>query len=57
MIFEFGNFEFEWDDEKADANWIKHGVTFKEAATIFNDTLMMTIPDADHQTAKIGTSA
>jgi hypothetical protein len=29
--------EFEWDDGKAAANEQKHGVTFLEAATVFDD--------------------
>jgi hypothetical protein len=29
--------EFEWDDEKAESNLNKHGVSFEEGATIFND--------------------
>jgi uncharacterized DUF497 family protein len=40
--------EFEWDDEKADSNLKKHRVGFEEAATIFNDPKIATIPDPDH---------
>jgi len=40
--------EFEWDDEKAQSNIKKHGVTFDEAATIFNDPRLATISDPDH---------
>ena len=40
--------EFEWDDEKAGGNLDKHGVSFEEGATIFNDPLISTIPDPDH---------
>jgi hypothetical protein len=29
--------EFEWDTEKAEANLAKHGVSFAEAATVFED--------------------
>ncbi len=29
--------DFEWDDAKADANVVKHGVTFEEACTVFED--------------------
>ena len=42
------NSEFEWDDEKAKSNYKKHGVTFDEAATIFNDPGIATISDPDH---------
>ena len=39
---------FEWDEEKARRNEAKHGVTFEEAKTIFNDPFAITIPDPDH---------
>jgi hypothetical protein len=29
--------DFEWDEAKADANERKHGVTFLEATTVFDD--------------------
>jgi uncharacterized protein len=29
--------DFEWEDAKAEANLKKHGVTFVEAATVFDD--------------------
>ncbi len=42
------NSEFEWDREKADANFDKHGVTFEEAASVFFDPLSITIDDPKH---------
>jgi uncharacterized DUF497 family protein len=39
---------FEWDDEKAKANYRRHKVTFDEAATVFSDPFSITIPDPDH---------
>lgn len=39
---------FDWDPEKAAENFVKHGVTFNEAATVFGDTLSWTYPDALH---------
>jgi uncharacterized DUF497 family protein len=39
---------FEWDVEKASANFRKHGVSFEEATTIFADLLSLTISDPDH---------
>ena len=42
------NSEFEWDDEKAQSNLKKHGVSFEEGATIFNDPRIATISDPDH---------
>jgi len=40
--------EFEWNPEKATLNLDKHGVSFQEAATVFNDSLSVTFPDPDH---------
>ncbi len=40
--------EFEWNPEKAALNLEKHGVSFQEAATVFNDSLSVTFPDPDH---------
>ena len=40
--------EFEWDPEKAESNLRKHGVSFVEAASVFFDTLSVTIPDPLH---------
>ena len=39
---------FEWDEEKATANAIKHGIAFTEAGTIFGDEQSITIPDLKH---------
>ena len=39
---------FEWHEEKAKRNEAKHGVTFEEAKTIFNDPFAMTVSDPDH---------
>ncbi|HHY58630.1 MAG TPA: BrnT family toxin [Chloroflexi bacterium] len=40
--------EFEWDSQKASINSRKHGVTFVEAATVFDDPLGITVTDPDH---------
>jgi len=45
--------EFDWDDDKAEANRKKHGVTFKEAATVFQDPLSLTIPDPRHSWGEV----
>lgn len=42
--------EFEWDEVKAARNLAKHGVSFVEAATMFNDPLAYTFFDPDHST-------
>ena len=39
---------FDWDRHKAASNQRKHGVSFREAATIFADPLSWTFPDPDH---------
>ncbi len=39
---------FEWDEKKADDNSRKHGVSFDEAKTVFNDPFSVTIYDPDH---------
>lgn len=36
---------FEWDPEKAEANFRKHGVRFAEAEPVFDDDQAITIPD------------
>lgn len=40
--------QFEWDTAKAKMNLQKHGVAFKEAATVFKDPLSITTYDPDH---------
>jgi uncharacterized protein len=39
---------FEWDEEKAKANFQKHRISFDEATTVFIDPLSITISDPDH---------
>ena len=39
---------FEWDSRKAAANEKKHGVTFKEASTVFGDPLGWFQADETH---------
>ncbi len=39
---------FQWDAAKAHSNQSKHGVSFEEAATVFGDTLSLTISDPLH---------
>lgn len=39
---------FEWDENKALENYRKHGVSFEEAKTIFNDFFAITIYDPNH---------
>ncbi len=39
---------FEWDRKKATANRAKHGVTFKEATSVFADPLAAIFDDESH---------
>lgn len=39
---------FEWDDEKAESNWRKHGVCFEEAQSCFFNPLQVAFYDPDH---------
>jgi uncharacterized DUF497 family protein len=43
---------FEWDENKAAANLVKHGVSFEEAATVFGDPLSDTFDDPNHSAEK-----
>jgi uncharacterized DUF497 family protein len=40
--------EFEWDRRKAKYNLRKHGVSFEEASTVFDDLLAAIYEDPDH---------
>jgi uncharacterized DUF497 family protein len=39
---------FNWDPAKEERNVLKHGVSFREASTVFGDPLAGTIPDPGH---------
>ena len=41
-------YNFEWDQEKAEANLKKHSVSFAEAVTAFGDPLSLVMLDPDH---------
>ena len=40
--------DYEWNEEKAAANLDKHGVSFEEAASVFDDPLYIDFYDPDH---------
>ena len=42
------NFIFEWDENKAEINKRKHGVSFDEAQTVFVDNLSLMKADTEH---------
>ena len=39
---------FSWDEDKETQNEKKHGITFKEASTVFEDENAILIHDEDH---------
>jgi uncharacterized DUF497 family protein len=41
-------FKFEWDDQKAASNLLKHGVSFEEAVSVFGDAMALTFSDSEH---------
>ncbi|HEY7642942.1 MAG TPA: BrnT family toxin [Steroidobacteraceae bacterium] len=47
MIERF-TYRFDWDIDKALANWHKHGMSFEMAATVFGDPLALTRYDSEH---------
>jgi uncharacterized DUF497 family protein len=44
---------FEWDDQKATSNLTKHGVSFLEASTVFDNPLAAIFDDAAHSANEI----
>jgi len=40
--------DFEWDEVKAEANLVKHGVSFAEAATVFADPHAIYLDDGSN---------
>jgi uncharacterized DUF497 family protein len=43
-----GGYRFEWDPHKAAVNRRKHGISFEEASTAFDDDRALIISDPDH---------
>lgn len=39
---------FEWDENKNQINQHKHGISFKEVKTVFEDTYAILFDDPDH---------
>lgn len=40
--------KFDWNEEKAKKNLDKHGISFDEATSVFDDPLFLTYADLDH---------
>jgi uncharacterized protein len=47
------SYRFEWDSPKAATNIRKHGVSFDEASTVFDDPLAAIFDDETHSTAEV----
>jgi uncharacterized DUF497 family protein len=45
-------FKFEWDEQKAEINSAKHGISFDEAQTVFYDENARLIYDSEHSLAE-----
>jgi uncharacterized protein len=43
--------KFEWDEEKAHRNVLKHGISFDQAITAFDDPFALIAPDEKHSIA------
>ncbi|MDX6558290.1 MAG: uncharacterized protein QOF72_1339 [Blastocatellia bacterium] len=43
-------YRFEWDEDKARSNLLKHGISFDEATTVFDDSLGRIFDDELHST-------
>ncbi len=44
--------KFEWNPSKAKANLEKHGVSFEEAKTVFDNSLAVIFDDESHSTGE-----
>ena len=44
---------FEWDDNKAESNIFKHGITFEEAVTAFADPYLLFTEDSKHSEREV----
>ncbi len=42
------SYRFDWDEKKAASNFSKHGVSFDEASTVFDDPLAQIFEDEEH---------
>jgi len=46
-------YRFEWNPEKARSNLVKHGVSFDEASTVFDDPLARIFDDEPHSVREL----
>jgi uncharacterized DUF497 family protein len=40
--------KFEWDDDKNEINQVKHGISFEDAETVFDDEYALILYDEAH---------
>lgn len=40
--------KFDWDENKAKSNFLKHGITFNDAVTVFADPYLLFTEDTQH---------
>jgi uncharacterized DUF497 family protein len=45
--------EFEWDEDKAATNLARHGLSFEEALTVFDDPLAAIFDDERHSAGEL----
>ncbi len=62
MFLYIHNYIFQWDARKASRNQEKHGITFNEATTVFDDPDALLIDDRAHssyetRTIRVGRSS
>jgi uncharacterized DUF497 family protein len=41
-------YDFQWDNRKANSNKRKHGISFRDAASVFLDPRMLVLYDNEH---------
>mgnify|MGYP006289986677 CR=1 FL=1 len=46
---------FEWDEAKASANLLKHGIAFADAVGVFMDSNALTVQDEDSEEERFAT--
>lgn len=51
--FDLRTLSFEWDSEKAQRNYLKHGVSFEEAAEVFFDILAQVADASQNEEARL----
>ena len=42
ILYQLQDIEFQWDENKAQSNLLKHGIAFEEAAEVFSDPFHQT---------------